>query len=148
VSLWGQAVEAIVRRVGHAPAVPSDFKTEKPISDKAGCARKVLEEGACRACGGTNLPLNRAHVVPASQGGPFVPANIIPLGGSGSIGCHGIQTSHHRSENCRGQVWTYEELVERIELTDEEVAHAVRLKGFAWVSQRYPSATWKATLHA
>lgn len=117
-----------------SPEVTPDFKSPKRIVDPRAGMDKVAAEGRCRACG--KLPtghpldsLNRAHLVPRSRGGDDVPANIIPLCGSGTSGCHGLSHEHH--------VPTLRAI--RRALKPEEVAYVIAKTSRAWLDRSFPA---------
>ncbi len=59
----------------------------KRIVDPDARVRLLLNERACAACGGPAS--NAHHVLPKGRGGDDLYANLIPLCGSGTTGCHG-----------------------------------------------------------
>lgn len=90
----------------------------------------MLLEGRCRACG-TTRSLNRAHLVPKGQRGDDVDANIVPLCGSGTTGCHGKLTDHSRG-------WPLIAAALRRSLTPDEIAYVTAKKGRDWLDRVYP----------
>ena len=74
--------------------MPTDFKPAKRVRDSRAGVEKVRAESHCRACGLVSKwvkdggVLNRAHLLNRSQGGDDLDACIVPLCGSGSLGCH------------------------------------------------------------
>ena len=112
---------------------------------------KIEAEGKCRACG-KPLPtvrqgahplkaLNRAHLVPKGQRGDDTNNNIVPLGGSGTTGCHGIQTSRNPGLNCNDVLTTHEQVVQAIRRTmlPQERQYVIAKKSRAWLETHYPS---------
>lgn len=116
----------------------ADPKPSRRIVDDLAGVHKVRFEGRCRACGrvpsGHPLDaLNRAHLVPRGQGGDDVDANIVPLCGSGSSGCHGLLHSHARG-------WLVVAAALRRRLLPEEAAYVEAKKGRGWLDRAYPEA--------
>lgn len=121
------------------------------LVDSDAGVEKVEAEGRCRSCGkvlltvrqGAHeiLSLNRAHLVPKGQRGDDCDSNIIPLGGSGSSGCHGIQTSHNAGSNCHGVTTSYEQVVAAIRRTmlPVERQYVIAKKSRAWLDKHYPA---------
>ena len=107
-----------------------DPKPAKRIKDKKAGRDKILLEGRCRVCGRT-WSLNRAHLVPKGQGGDDVDANIVPLCGSGTTGCHGALTAHTRE-------WRVIAAILRENLTPAERAYCITKKGADWLDRVYP----------
>lgn len=64
-----------------------DFKPAPRIVDKGASKRKLLTEPTCRACG--EPAANGHHLLGRAQRGDDCESNIIPVCGSGSMGCHG-----------------------------------------------------------
>lgn len=60
----------------------------KVASPKMWQAIIAAKRGPCRVCG-SPLRSSYHHLVPRSIGGDDVPANIVPLCGDGTHGCHG-----------------------------------------------------------
>lgn len=65
----------------------ADPKPEPRIRDSAALARARLLWDECASCG--KPPANGHHVIPRSEGGDDVEANIVLVCGSGSWRCHG-----------------------------------------------------------
>ncbi len=110
------------------------------IVDKKAGRAKVEREGRCRGCGG-NRRLNRAHIVPKGQRGDDVDANLIPLCGSGTSGCHGAMTDHHHATEpslLKGAHWLLVAARVRESLTSEERSYVVEKKGALWLERVYP----------
>jgi hypothetical protein len=112
---------------------------------------KIEAEAKCRACGKVlptvrqgghpMMALNRAHLVGKGQRGDDVLNNLIPLGGSGTTGCHGIQTSRNPGLNCAGVYTTFEQVVSAIRRTmlPQERQYIIAKKSRAWLETNYPS---------
>jgi hypothetical protein len=85
--------------------------------------------------------LNRAHLVGKGQRGDDVLNNLIPLGGSGTTGCHGIQTSRNPGLNCSGVYTTIEQVLTAIRRTmlPQERQYIIAKKSRAWLETSYPS---------
>lgn len=81
----------------------------------------------CRICE-TDPATNLHHLVPRSQGGDDVQANLVELCGSGTTGCHGRVESR--------DVTARETL--RTRLTFEERLYVVERKGPLWLDDAYP----------
>ena len=82
--------------------------------------------------------LNRAHLVGKGQRGDDVDANIIPLCGSGTEGCHaafdGQQPYATSPSLLRLGGFMIRRLVAR-SLTDEEISYAKETKGEWWLER-------------
>lgn len=98
-----------------------------------------LKLGPCRVCGGTLRP-SLHHLVERDDFGGDFAENLIPLCGSGTTGCHGIYTSHHRSESLDGQLRTWKDVAWAIRrnLRDEEIKHVIETAGAYYLEKRYP----------
>jgi len=120
----------------------SDPRPEARVVDRHVGLRKLWIEGRCRACGVVGRDrLNRAHLVPKGQRGDDVPQNIVPLCGSGTTGCHGALTDHHRASapsRLEGQEWTVVAAALRAKLLPEEVDYIKGKKGLLWLNRVYP----------
>jgi 5-methylcytosine-specific restriction endonuclease McrA len=86
---------------------------------------KCYRERACRVCSKPGPA--RHHLVPRSQGGLDVEANIIPL-------CTACHLAFHQGTN-----WAYYASTIRARLRLDEELYVVRQKGKAWLDRRYPS---------
>lgn len=73
-------------------------------------------------------PLNRHHLIPRGHGDD-IDANIIPLCGSGTSGCHGLVEAHDPA-TCR---------LVRQRLQPDELAYCVRMVGQDRFDRRYPA---------
>jgi hypothetical protein len=136
-----------------------DPKPAPRVVDSGVGMAKIEAEGKCRACGkvlatvrqGAHelAALNRAHLVAKGVRGDDVPANIIPLGGSGTTGCHGIQTSRNPGRNCHGVQTPYEQVVQAIRRTmrPEERQYIIAKKSRAWLEQHYPTQALVAGIY-
>lgn len=108
----------------------ADPKPEQRIFDPSAGYDKLRREQRCRLCGERfykGMGLSRHHLIPKSQGGDDLEANIIPLCGDGTRGCH-------------GQVEAFPEArwLLRSKLSDEERRYAIRKVGRARFDRRYP----------
>jgi hypothetical protein len=92
---------------------------------KAIRARKLIGR-PCRLCG--DPATNLHHIVPRSQGGDDVAANLVEICGSGTTGHHGLVEA--RDPATRSAL--------RALLTAEEVAYVRERKGDAWLDDNYP----------
>ena len=129
-----RALTVAVRAQQHHPrmrAAHPDPKPRKRIVDQAAGRAKVALEGRCRGCGAPS-PLTRAHLVPRSLGGDDVTANLIPLCGSGTTGCHGA------TEN-REPGWEKITARVRATLTDDEIAYVLGRKGDGFLDRYWPA---------
>lgn len=82
------------------------------------CARRVPEVGH----------VDRHHLVPRSQGGDDVEANLVGLCAPWDPSCHRLVTENDASALARLR-WA---------LWPEEVAYVVERKGRDWLDRRYP----------
>jgi hypothetical protein len=111
------------------PAQPDPKTPARIVNPSAGYA-KLRHEQRCRLCRRTfwrGLGLTRHHLIPKGQGGDDVEANIVPLCGDGTRGCHGLV---ERSRNARAQL--------RHRLHADEVAYGVAKVGAGRFDRRYP----------
>jgi hypothetical protein len=118
----------------------ADPRPARRIVDSAAGTAKVRRERRCRACG-SRQQLSRAHIVPKGQRGDDVDANIVPLCGGGTDGCHGSLTSHHAATYpswLEGQEWQAVASALRDNLRDDEIAYVLRKKGESWLNRVYP----------
>lgn len=115
----------VARRIVH-----NDPKPARRIVNPQAGRQKVLFEGRCRACG-VSGSLNRAHLVAKGQRGDDVDANIVPLCGSGTTGCHGALTDHRPG-------WPLIAARLRENLTQAEIDYCVAKKGWDWLDRTYP----------
>ncbi len=109
---------------------PTDPRPPKRVKDSRAGKAKVEREGRCRVCG-TRRGLNRAHLVAKGQRGDDVAANIVPLCGSGTAGCHGALTDHRRG-------WETVAGILRARLRPDELAYVLEKKGQDWLDRVYP----------
>lgn len=90
--------------------------------------------GECRLCG-RRVPqvghIDRHHLVPRSQSGDDVEANLVGLCAPWEPSCHRLITANDRVALMRL----------RAALWPEEVAYVVEKKGQAWLDARYPDAS-------
>jgi 5-methylcytosine-specific restriction endonuclease McrA len=101
---------------------PPDPKPRPRVIDPAAGLEKVWTEGRCRVCKG-NTRLTRHHLVPRSQSGGDVDANLVPL----CVSCHD-EVEHHRSARAYLRRW----------LTREEWSYVVGKVGLERAQRRYP----------
>ena len=93
----------------------------------------------CRGCGARNVPMNGHHLLGGNRREDREDA-LIPLGGSGTVGCHGILTSHHAARDCRGRWRSWDVVASNIRatLSDEETAYIVGEVGDVGLQRLYP----------
>ena len=82
----------------------------------------------CQLCGSTHPTVSLHHVVPRSEGGDDDAANLMPVCGHGTAGCHGRITLNDRETLARV----------RAALWPEQERYARERKGEAWLNRRYP----------
>lgn len=118
-------------------AHPDPKPTPRIRDSRAGIA-KLRREGRCRACGQSygfvnplDYPLSRHHLVGRDLRGDDVDANLIPLCGDGTTGCHGIY------EN-REPGWLEVAGAIRESLRPEELEYVLRVKGVDWLARYLP----------
>ena len=93
---------------------------------------RATKYGPCRVCGGMRFyPMGLHHIVPRSQSGDDVPENLVPLCGTGTMGCHG--EVENRDKSARAKL--------RASLTPEEEAYVRERKGAAWLTRNYGPAS-------
>lgn len=92
---------------------------------KAIHARKRLGR-PCRLCGAPATNLH--HIVPRSQGGDDVEANLVEVCGSGTTGCHGRIEA--RDADARSAL--------RAQFSSDEIGYVLDRKGAAWLDGAYP----------
>lgn len=111
-------------RAGRAP----NPRPPRRVVDRNAGRRKCGEGAECRLCG-KRSPLERHHLVPRSQRGDDVDANIVPLCGGFTDGCHRLITENDADALAllRGRLWP------------EEEAYAAQRMGWGWLERRYPS---------
>lgn len=119
-----------------------DPKPARRVADRKVGILKVQSEARCRACGYRGLShISRAHLVPKGQRGDDVDANIVPLCGGGTTGCHGSLTDHHPASYpslYAGRDWKFVASALRGRLTEEEESYVIRKKGLDWLNKHYP----------
>jgi hypothetical protein len=116
--------------------LPADPRPPKRIVDRKAGVEKLRREARCRACGRSPSghlldALNRAHLVSRGQGGDDVDANIVPLCGSGTSGCHGALTDHRPG-------WEATAAKLRSSLRPDELEYILSKKGQDWLERVYP----------
>src|SRR5215468_11139018 len=105
---------------------PDPRPKQRHVADRAEWDRIVLAKaGPCRACGAPGQEFH--HIVPRSQSGSDVQANVIPLCSS----CHRIYTD-------RGAGWEGVAAAIRCSLTPVEEAYARAIKSRAWLDRFLP----------
>jgi hypothetical protein len=124
-----------------------DLKPARRVVDPTAGVEKIRREGRCRACGRAGLPikdggvLNRAHLVGKGQRGDDVDANIVPLCGSGTEGCHGAFDGGIPKATVPSLLpgFTTAEIraIVRSKLTIEELNYATDKKGAWWLQERF-----------
>lgn len=77
-----------------AARVQPDWKPDAPIRDPAVFDWFHAQGFLCLVCG-TDQDVNAAHLYGRGKGGDDVKANLVPLCGSGSFGCHGAYDNGH-----------------------------------------------------
>lgn len=117
---------------------PDPKPEARHVADRDEWDRIVLAKaGPCRGCGAPGETFH--HLVPkGNHRGDDVAANIVPLCGHGTVGCHGVITSHNR-DGASGL--TYREVAHaiRASLWPAELAYVLRKKGQDWLAEFYPS---------
>lgn len=120
---------------------PTDFKRKRIISPAE--RRRIHEEKVagkpCRGCGARNVIMNGHHLLAGTRREDRQDA-IVPLGGSGTVGCHGIYTSHHPGKDCRGRWRAWDNIAASIRgsLSQEEKAYIIGEVGDLELERRYP----------
>lgn len=125
----------------------ADPKPAARVNDSSAGTEKVRGEGRCRVCGVPGLPyseggiLNRAHLVGKGVRGDDLDANIIPLCGSGTTGCHAAFDGGSRIATAPSLLAgaTGEEIRRLVgaALLTEERDYIVGKKGAAWLEDRF-----------
>ncbi len=104
---------------------PKPLKRHKADIDEWKIIRR-LKSGRCRVCG--NLPTTLHHLIGKDLGGDDLPANMVPLCGSGTSGCHGL-VEEFDLKACQTL---------RISLTEQEIGYVVGKASQYWLNRRYP----------
>lgn len=107
-------------------------KHGRRIVDAAALVRKLARDGyECRVTGLTDEGniIDPHHLVPRSQGGDDVEANIVPL----NRRVH--DALHHSNGDTRRRARV---MVRRV-MRQDEVAYVVGRKGQAWLDAQYPA---------
>lgn len=110
-------------RTGRGP----NPRPRRRMRDAAAGRDKCAGE-TCRLCGG-RYAYSRHHLVPRSQGGDDVDANLVRL-------CDPWRPCHLRIT--QNEPIALREL--RATLTPDEIAYIVERKGSDWLDRRYPEA--------
>ena len=100
-------------------------------SEKEWLALYEEKLGPCRVCGkggpaGVGCSLH--HVVPKSQLGDDVAANLVPLCGSGTTGCHGRVENRDRMSRS----------ILRSKMSLNEREYVIEKQGIGWLDRHYP----------
>jgi hypothetical protein len=107
----------------------TDLKPAKRIVNPLAGLAKAQEEGRCRLC---HSPfMSRHHLVSRSLRGDDVEANLVPLCGSGTTGCHGAVEARDPMV-CS---------LLRSRLTEAELAYVLEKKGADFLARYYPEPT-------
>lgn len=110
----------------------ADPKPAARIVNRDAGTNKLLREGRCRLCGGTGgayaFYITRHHLIKKSQGGDDIDANIVPLCGHGTAGCHGDVEAYRGDARQRL----------RHKLQPEEVLYIVAKESREWLNTHYP----------
>lgn len=90
----------------------------------------LAKAGPCRGCGGQGESFH--HLVPRSLRGDDVEANLVPVCGHGTAGCHGALENH---------VGGWEEIAHAVRhsLTPLELQYVAAKKGRGWLDRYYPA---------
>lgn len=109
-----------------------DFKEGPRVKASREQWKKLQAEkqGPCRVCGASAYLgyTGLHHLVPRSQGGDDVPDNLVPLCGSGTMGCHGKVEAR--------DLYACHRL--RVNLTLAEFDYMLTKKGDVWADTKYP----------
>jgi hypothetical protein len=108
------------------PARVKATRTQWALIDQA-------KRGRCRGCGADPRRTTNHHLVSRSLGGDDVIDNIVPLCGSGTVGCHGAIETHPPG-------WRHVATAVRRSLTTTELRYALEKKGSDWLDRYYPLA--------
>ena len=92
-----------------------------------------IEGHSCRGCG-RNHGITRHHLVSRSLRGDDVAANIVPLCGSGTTGCHGAIETHSPG-------WEAIAHAVRDSLSPLEEQYILAKKGQYWLDRYYPASS-------
>lgn len=113
-------------------SVTTDFKSPgRIVATRDEWERIVLAKaGPCRSCGAPGESFH--HVVAKSLRGDDLPANIIPLCGDGTRGCHGALETHSPG-------WEEVAHAVRASLTPLELAYVRAKKGAHWLDRYLPA---------
>lgn len=88
----------------------------------------------CQLCGAVTLALDPHHIVPRSQGGDDVLANLAPLCTFPRLDAPDAKSCHDRiTENDPAALRAF-----RVTLDELQVAYVLERKGEAWLDDRYP----------
>ena len=100
---------------------------------------RLAKGGRCRVCG---TPTWQLHHLIGGNSRSDEPDNLIPLGLSGTTGCHGIYTDRMPGLGCDGIRRTWEQVAAAIRgsLTDREKNFIIDREGQAGLDRRYPKA--------
>lgn len=119
---WRRVVELVDAESVHCP----------------GCGIRLKDENAM-----PRVVISYHHLVPRDLLGADVPQNVMLIGGTGTIGCHGIYTSKQEGEDCLGHRRTWEEIAANIRarLPSEKKAYILATKGIVFLDRYYPEGT-------
>lgn len=110
---------------------PDPKPESRHVADREQWDRIVFAKaGPCRGCGAPGESFH--HLVPRSLRGDDVEANVIPLCGHGTRGCHGALENHTGG-------WEEVAHAVRHSLTPLEVAYVKTKKSKAWLERYYPA---------
>lgn len=125
-----------------------DVKLARRVRDPRAVAAARLSGPECAACGAPAGSIH--HVLPRGQGGDDVGANLVPLCGHGSDGCHGavhgidylVRARSGLVTGRRDRAWVAERLLPRLLADEPLVAYlAGRLGSEAmardWLARKY-----------
>jgi 5-methylcytosine-specific restriction endonuclease McrA len=107
---------------------PNPRPRKRTIDKDAGKSKCLGYYARCRLCGSA-FDMQRHHLVPRSQSGDDVDANLVPLCGARSADCH-----RRITENDAAYLRQL-----RASLHPDELAYITARKGEAWLDSRYPA---------
>lgn len=115
---------------------PDPKPESRHVADRDEWDRIVLAKaGPCRGCGAPGETFH--HLVPkGNHRGDDVAANIVPLCGHGTVGCHGAL-------ECHTSGWEEVAHAVRHSLTPLEKQYVVAKKSHAWLDRYYPAGETK-----
>lgn len=114
-----------------AVATPDPKPAGRHVEDRDGWEQIVLEKaGPCRGCEGQAQSFH--HLVPRSLRGDDTAANVVPLCGHGTTGCHGALENHTGG-------WEQIAHAVRHSLSPLELQYIVAKKSRSWLDRYYPA---------